>query len=121
LALRVSDWLDKSVRPAAKKIVGSELVKIRQSGTFSCRKMRTLEFISEHAFANAIDIPEFRFKDGKKITVVKGWKGSLAESDFLRSIHKGACALFPVALGPEYDAHHRDHLHVDVGPLTLCK
>ncbi len=35
-------------------------------------------------------------------------------SQFLKTVHKGACGLFSTVLGPEADAFHRDHFHLDL-------
>ena len=40
---------------------------------------------------------------------------------FLRLVHEGACASFNVTLGQEYNAAHRDHLHVDMGLFHMCR
>jgi hypothetical protein len=37
-----------------------------------------------------------------------------AEGDFLRRLHKGACATFGTVLGPEANEAHRDHFHFDL-------
>ena len=36
------------------------------------------------------------------------------ESAFLRAVHEGACKIFGTVLGPEANAAHRDHLHLDL-------
>ncbi|MFN4225017.1 MAG: extensin family protein [Hyphomonas sp.] len=36
-------------------------------------------------------------------------------------MHKGACRLFSVTLGPDYDAAHADHFHMDMGPQRACR
>jgi hypothetical protein len=33
---------------------------------------------------------------------------------FLRAIHKAACAIFSTVLGPEANAAHRNHFHLDL-------
>nr|MBA3526869.1 extensin family protein [Sphingomonas sp.] len=45
---------------------------------------------------------------------------------FLREVRDGACRLFPTVLSPDYNAAHRDHLHLDVANRgtagwTLCR
>jgi hypothetical protein len=37
-----------------------------------------------------------------------------AEAQFLRRLHKGACGVFGTVLGPEANAAHRDHFHLDL-------
>jgi hypothetical protein len=38
------------------------------------------------------------------------------EAMFLRRLHKGACGIFGTVLGPEANAAHRDHFHLDLAP-----
>ena len=38
------------------------------------------------------------------------------EGTFLRRLHKGACGIFGTVLGPEANAAHRDHFHLDLAP-----
>jgi len=38
-----------------------------------------------------------------------------AQSVFLKKIHKGACTGFSTVLGPEANAAHADHFHLDLG------
>ena len=44
-----------------------------------------------------------------------------AERAFLREIRDGACDLFRVVLGPDYNAAHRDHFHLDMGAFRACR
>jgi hypothetical protein len=43
------------------------------------------------------------------------------EGRFLREVHDGACDFFDTVLGPEYNAAHHDHLHLDRGAFRLCR
>ncbi|MBN9317616.1 MAG: extensin family protein [Devosia sp.] len=72
--------------------------------------------LSFHAFADALDVVGFRLEDGRTVTVEAGWADALsAEGRLLRFAHDSACAHFTTVLGPEANALHRDHLHVDLG------
>ena len=59
--------------------------------------------------------------DGRRISVKDGWNGSNQERAFLRTIHASACKRFGTVLGPEYNAAHRDHLHVDMSGQGYCR
>lgn len=112
-ALAVWEW--RVVQPAAERRLGTRVVAIDHFGSYSCRRIygRSTGDWSEHARANAVDIAGFRLADGRRITVVNGWEGSEDERAFLRDVRDGACKLFATVLGPEYNAAHRDHLHLD--------
>ncbi len=72
--------------------------------------------LSFHAFADALDIVGFRLEDGRTVTVEGGWADALSpEGRLLRFAHDAACGHFTTTLGPEANALHRDHLHVDLG------
>ena len=62
---------------------------------------------------NAIDIAGFRLEDGTRISVVDDWDEDGPRSVFLRDVRDGACDLFATVLSPDYNAAHRDHLHLD--------
>ena len=40
---------------------------------------------------------------------------------FTRELRDGACGLFNGVLGPDYNAAHRDHFHLDNGPFRICR
>jgi hypothetical protein len=126
----VDHWLEKVVQPAAMARFGQPVVELRTMGTYSCRRMNNgsrSARMSEHAYANAIDVGGFRLADGSIITVLKGWKGGLEEQNFLREVHAGACRNFATVLGPGADAFHYDHFHFDLarhgrsGNRSICR
>ncbi|MFW2831535.1 extensin family protein [Sphingomonas sp. ID0503] len=116
VAAGLSAWEWNVVQPAALKIYGQQVARIDHFGSYSCRRMygRGEGAWSEHATANAIDVAGFRLEDGRRVTVVNGWNGEDAKGRaFLRQVRDGACDLFATVLSPEYNAAHRDHLHLD--------
>ncbi len=115
VAAALEIWRRDSVGPAARKILGSELARIEHLGAFSCRRIygQAEGQWSEHATANAIDIAGFVLKDGRRISVLKDWKGTGEKAAFLRAVRSGACDSFATVLSPDYNAAHADHLHLD--------
>jgi hypothetical protein len=67
-------WLKDSVQPAARKTFSSPVSKIIGS-SYACRNVYNLQdgHLSQHAFANAIDLPMFVLADGRKVDVTHGW------------------------------------------------
>ncbi|MDP1025834.1 extensin family protein [Sphingomonas sp. KR1UV-12] len=114
-ALAVWEW--EVVQPAARTILGSPVVAIEHFGSYSCRRLygRDAGSWSEHATADAVDIAGFRLADGRRLTIVGDWsrEGQGADARFLRTVRDGACRLFSTTLSPDYNAAHRDHLHLD--------
>jgi len=126
---QVERWVRESISPAARYYFGSELTEISIAGSYSCRPMNHVSGakLSEHGYANALDVSGFTLADGRKISVKRDWNGSEAEQAFLRTVHRGACEKFTTVLGPNYDRAHNDHFHVDLarhgigGLKRICK
>ncbi|HVQ67294.1 MAG TPA: extensin family protein [Bradyrhizobium sp.] len=120
-------WLSDSVQPAAMRWFGVRVVEIRQISAYSCRGMNgnPHAHISEHAFGNALDIAAFTLADGRRITVKTGWRGMAEEQGFLRDVQGAACQQFNTVLAPGSNAHHEDHIHVDLmrraSRRTICE
>jgi hypothetical protein len=119
LATRFSEWTHDAVQEAARAWLDSPVVKIETFGTFNCRPIDGIagKKLSQHAFANAVDVAAFDLADGKRITVKDGWRGPDENvRNFLRAAFKAGCRRFAVSLSPESDSFHQNHLHFDMGP-----
>lgn len=118
-------WLEHEVQPAAQDLLSSKVVSIRHLGGYACRNIvgaRGLRpFRSQHATANAIDVSAFVLADGRSITLARHWHQDGPEAHFLKRIHKGACRFFRVAIGPNFNAAHADHFHLDRGAFKSCR
>jgi hypothetical protein len=118
LARQFARWSRESMQPAADQWLRSRVVRIETFGTYACRtrNSRPGARLSEHAFANAVDVSGFVLEDGRRITVQQGWRG---DDDrvrrFLRQVHQGGCRRFNIGLSPDSDAYHYNHLHFDMG------
>jgi hypothetical protein len=113
---QIDKWVAEVVEPAARSYYGQPLAELTVAASYSCRPMNHVSgaHLSEHGYANAIDISRFILASGEVITVKGGWYGTERERAFLRTVHDGACNDFTTVLGPEYDANHKDHFHLDV-------
>lgn len=117
-------WARDIVVPAARRHFGVDLRAINSWGSYACRTVnnQTGAKLSEHARANAIDIPGFVLADGRTITVKADWRGEDgAKVAFLREVHRGGCRIFGTVLGPESDSFHQDHLHLDMAAQRYCR
>ena len=144
VAAKVHEWINESVQPLALETLGMRVARIITASAYMCRQRvgSSNERLSEHSFANALDISAFVTADGRSIDVLTGW-GQTArdrqahaatggedarplhdiapadgartkDSPFLRSVHEGACGIFGTVLGPEANEAHRNHLHLDL-------
>ncbi|RPF70863.1 extensin-like domain-containing protein [Aurantiacibacter spongiae] len=106
-------WVRYGVDRAARAVFGSPLASVRTMGSYSCRNVAGTGRRSAHASAAAIDIGGFELEDGRHVDVLTGWNGSREERRFLRLVQQSACKRFDTVLGPDYNAAHHDHLHVE--------
>jgi hypothetical protein len=125
LAAAYAMWMAHEVQPAAAAQLNSSVASVHHMGVYACRNIQGSKaltaFRSQHARANAIDVESFTLADGRSISVAKHWKGDSAESKFLHTIHDHACHYFRVALGPDYNAAHSNHFHLDRGAFKSCR
>lgn len=107
-------WARFGVDRAAQQILGASVRSIETMGSFACRNVAGTGRRSAHATGAAIDIAGFVLEDGRRITVASHWdSGSRAEREFLRTVQNSACKRFGTVLGPEYNAAHHDHFHLE--------
>jgi len=68
-------WVSRSLQPAAKEAFGQHATRMTGTSAYSCRTRYGLpgERLSEHAFANAIDIGGFALSGGRVIDVLGHW------------------------------------------------
>jgi hypothetical protein len=109
------------LQPAAQAVYGQPVARIEHYGSYACRNIGSSNRRSQHASANALDIAGFHLADGTRVTLARDWQGSEKEQRFLREVRKGACRFFNATLGPDYNAAHRDHFHLDMGRARICR
>jgi hypothetical protein len=122
LAATFAGWARFGVDRAARQMLGSPLVRIETMGSYNCRNVAGTDHRSGHASGNAIDVSGFVLADGRRITVLGNWNaGTANERQFLRLIQSSACKRFGTVLGPEYNPAHRNHFHVELSGMALCR
>ena len=124
LAAAISVWRRQSVEPAAREILGSDVVQIDHMGAYACRNVNNgagSTRISAHSQAAALDFAGVRLRDGRRITVLNDWNGDTPEARFLRRIRDDACRIFGTTLSPDYNAVHADHLHLEATDTRFCR
>jgi hypothetical protein len=113
LAEALARWTVDHVRPEAERHLGSAPRAVSIGTSYQCRDQRSGAKLSEHAFANALDITGFTFPDKPAVSVTAR-SGDTPEGAFQAAIRAAACGLFTTVLGPGSDEDHSDHLHVDL-------
>ncbi|ANB16456.1 extensin family protein [Dokdonella koreensis] len=122
-AVSLALWERHSLQPEARARLGQPVARIEHFGSYACRNVygRPDARRSRHATADAFDVAGFVLADGRRIRVRGDWDGDSAEARFLHAVHRGACRWFDTVLGPDYNAAHADHLHLDRGRFGLCR
>lgn len=120
-----AQWARNAVAPAAYQMLGSELAKIESMGSYACRNVVGAAGParrSGHAIANAIDIGGFVLKDGRRVTILGDWTSPDPQTRaFLQTIRASACRRFGTVLSPDYNAAHRNHLHLEDDGKQFCR
>ena len=120
------------------KVRGLELGEVTTGPGYECRIRNRSETgkISEHGFANAIDISQLVLRDGTTVSVEADWP-HLPEADLalstdekkasrngraqgpaaqlLADVSATACRFFTTVLTPDSNAAHHGHIHLDLG------
>lgn len=109
-------WIEEVVQPAAARHFGQAVTEIRTAGSYGCRRINhsASGSMSEHAYANAIDIMSFVLADGRKVVIAESAKSNDERADFLLDIQNEACRYFNTMLAPGANALHYDHIHIDL-------
>ena len=111
------------VQPQALQHFGQPVARLDHYGSYACRNVygRDDARRSQHATADALDVAGFVLADGRRVGVLADWQGPSPASSFLHDVHAGACRFFDAVLGPDYNAAHRDHFHLDRGLYRACR
>lgn len=146
MALSFYMWERHALQPAAQQRYGQRVVSVEHLGSYACRNVNLGEGLppgasrSRHATADALDIASLTLADGRRIGVLSQWQrekaaegNGLGTEDtaetaelplaalFLHDVHDGACRYFKGVLGPDYNAAHRDHFHLETGGYSMCR
>ena len=132
MALSFYMWERHALQPAAQQRYGQRIAAVEHLGSYACRNVNLGEGVpagasrSRHATADALDIASLTLADGRRISLISDWKsGTDADKPLaallLQDAHAGACRYFKGVLGPDYNAAHRDHFHLETGGHSMCR
>jgi len=121
--LALLSWERHVLVPKAREYFDRKVRTTGQLGTYACRKIggQKGSRLSQHAYANAIDISGFTLEGGERISVQRDWNDAGAKGRFLRDLRDGACGYFGATLSPEFNAAHANHFHFDMGAIRICR
>lgn len=119
-------WTADALVPEARRLLDRRPVRLQVGTSYECRGQNhaALARLSEHGFANAVDIGGIVFDRGAPHTV-RLLSGEALEGRFQAEVQARACAYFTTVLGPGSDAAHADHFHFDMrgrkGAFRICQ
>ena len=132
MATALAEWVS-DINKAAEVMLNAKIVTMISGTAYQCRRRNnTIDGkISEHGFANALDVTGFVLGNGKTISLSEDWPEVTAEQDieeeavgdvetgnegrFLKTARDNACKHFTTVLGPDSNPLHADHFHLDLG------
>lgn len=105
----------------SEKYFQKRVVRIEHLGTYACREMARYDWVSEHSYANAIDVSVLELESGRKISVERHFGKPTAEpktneSRFLRELANRLYddEVFSVVVTEYFDKLHHNHFHLDM-------
>lgn len=121
MALALASF-ERILQEEAARTFHSPVARIEQLGTYSCREIAAYPgWVSEHSYANAIDLSRFTLRNGTTIDVQRDFdKGdgppARPAGAFLRAISQRGNDedVFSHVLTPFFNAAHRNHFHLDL-------
>lgn len=118
---------ERIVQEEAATNLGQPITKIGNLGAYACRprNSRKGSSLSAHAFGSAVDVTSFFPRKGSPAVIVRDYPdkpGAAADRDarqrFLKAVYgrlRRHEADLTYAVGPDFNASHRDHFHLDRG------
>jgi hypothetical protein len=75
MAAKVQAWINESLQPLAREQLDARVTRLITASAYMCRQRlgSSTERLSEHSFANALDISAFVTSDGRSIDVLTRW------------------------------------------------
>jgi hypothetical protein len=119
--------VERIVQEEAEAHLGSRIVKIGDLGGFACRTRNSRKgaALSAHAFGSAVDLSSFYPAKGPPAIIARDYAESPRTSDarearrrFLHAVYgrlRRHEADLTYVVGPDFNAAHRDHFHLDRG------
>lgn len=125
VALRLAMWETHVVQPNAQEFLGQRVQEIRHQGSYNCRPIRSVggasTRMSTHATAQAIDVRGVVLADGRRVELLDNYFDQTSEAQFYRALRDGGCQWFVTVLGPEFNALHADHFHMQSTGWGGCR
>ena len=75
IAAKLSQWVEQKLQPIAREVLDVPVLRIVNASAYTCRQRvgSSNARLSEHSFANALDVSAFVLNDGRTIDVLTHW------------------------------------------------
>jgi hypothetical protein len=75
IAAKLSEWVEQKLQPVAREMLDVPVLRIVNASAYTCRQRvgSSKDRLSEHSFANALDVSAFVLVDGRTIDVLTHW------------------------------------------------
>jgi hypothetical protein len=75
IAAKLSEWMEQKLQPIAREVLDVAVMRIVNASAYTCRQRvaSSKDRLSEHSFANALDVSAFVLIDGRTIDVLTHW------------------------------------------------
>lgn len=114
--------VERVIQEEARASLRTTVRAVGTLGSYNCRPVRGGVTLSEHALGNAVDVARFILARGRAVSVARDYPLGEREPDargrFLVAVQsrlRGEAG-FSRLRGPDTDALHRDHFHLDRAP-----
>jgi hypothetical protein len=113
MAQVVARWSNDIFQDSARQTLGEVPRQMLIGTSYQCRTQnrQANAKLSEHAFANALDVMGFSLSNNRALMI--GPTLDSKQALFAAEIRRKACLYFSTVLGPGSDAEHGNHLHID--------
>jgi hypothetical protein len=110
------------LQPSTMARFGSPVRVVDHVGSYACRNIyhREQAPLSRHALADAIDVTGWRLANGRRVSIEEEW-ASPDTGLFLHGLQHDGCRYFGAFFGPDYNAAHRTHFHLQGGGYGGCR
>jgi hypothetical protein len=122
MAEALTHWVRDTIAPALAKD-GPTIRALDNYADYECRGRNRVvgARVSEHGYANALDVRGFRLTDNRFV----GLTDRTVPRELRESVRRSVCERFATVLGPGSDGYHEDHIHLDLAErrnnFKLCQ
>lgn len=111
MAEAITHWVRDDIAPLVAK-AGLPIRTLDNFADYECRGRNRVvgAKVSEHGYANALDVRGFRLADNKLFDLTD----RTLPRELRETVRKSVCARFMTVLGPRSDGYHENHIHLDL-------